>query len=691
MDRRKFVKAVAGGAGTTLFGGCYLSGGQKSSRAERRVVMVAFDGLDPRIAAGLMDAGKLPNYRRLAQRGGFSTIATSTPPHTPVAFSNIISGADASVHQIYDFIHRDPRPPGLSSAVSPFFAAAQALPPSRDWKISWGEWELPLVGGEIRNLRQGPAFWDYLIEAGVDVDVYFVPSNYPATTPEGPGRFRAVTGMGTPDLRGGYGEFTLYGPRRGGKVAGGRFVRVRADREHRIKTKLEGPPNFLRKVTRGSPPSVAAPLEIIRDPEAAVVKVRLGGSTALLAQGEWSDWMPVDFPTGIPGAAALGAAGAPTTMRGMVRLYVKQVHPDVELYVSPINIDPMDPLNLVSAPAEFSHELAARHGRYATLGIPEDNKALRSGALSEDQFLSQCAHVEEERAAQYLHALAEHQSGLLFFYFGTTDLLQHMFWRDRDEAHPGRDREQAERYGEVVTDLYLASDHLVGKALDSLGPEDTLIVFSDHGFTTFRRGFNLSRWLVDEGYIKLLQSGGRGRTDPFRNIDWSRTRAYGLGMNALYVNLAGREKFGIVEPEEARSLLEEIREKLLAVRDDDEHGARPIVQRVDFSEDIFAAADPEKAPDMILGYADSYRVGWDSVLGNMPARLVEDNLDRWSGTHLIDPERVPGMLLASRPIAAESASLVDLAPTILDLYGVEKPSQMTGKALLSVAPDRSGT
>ncbi|REJ97376.1 MAG: hypothetical protein DWQ35_02125 [Planctomycetota bacterium] len=680
MRRRDFVKAVAGGASSTLLGGCLLS--DSDTRAVgKRVVVVAFDGLDPRIIRSLMEAGKLPNYRRLAERGGFMKIATSTPPHTPVAFSNIISGADASLHQVYDFIHRDPRP--AYGNLAPFFSTSTALPPTRDWTLPWGDgWELPLFAGETKNLRQGPAFWDQLIAAGIDTDVYYVPSNYPATGPEGPGRFRALSGMGVPDLRGGYGQATFYGPRAYSRGAETKFVVVRADRQHRIKTTLEGPPNFLRKVPRGSPPPVAAPVEIVRDPETAIVKVRVGNSTVLLAQGEWSDWIAVDFPTGIPGAAALGAAGAPTSLRGMVRLYAKQVHPDIELYVSPINIDPTDPLNPISSPAGFCDELAARHGRYSTLGLPEDNKSFRSGALTGEEFLKQTSLVEEERAEQFRQALTDLRAGCLFFYFGSTDLVQHMFWRDRDEAHPAYDAEEAERFGNVVADTYLATDKLVGEALDSLGDDDTLIVFSDHGFTTFRRGFNLSRWLLDNRYTRLIRPAWGRRFEQAGQIDWSKTRAYGVGMNALYVNRRGREKHGVVAEKDVRPLLDELRDKLLEVRDDDEHDNQPIVTRVDLVEDVYPGADLDVAPDIIVGYADSYRVGWGAVLGDMPPELVEDNNDRWCGTHLIAPEQVPGMFFASRPLATEKGSVSDLAPTILDLFGVDIPQHMTGKSLV---------
>ncbi len=565
MHRRDFVKLVACGTGAALLPSCGRS--PDGGGGGRRVFVVAFDGMDPRIVRSLMDAGKLPNYSRLAAMGSFRRWATSTPPHTPVAFSSIISGADPGVHQIFDFIHRHPDPPNSAAPVSPFFSTAEAIPTEPislgGWqlprRIPLGNWQLPLVGDTTEMRRRGPAFWDYLVGRGIDTEIYYLPSNYPTEAPEGPGRFRAISGMGTPDLLGGYGEFTFYGPDREENVGGGRFVRLFMRGKNNIRTQLEGPANFLRN-TEGlkEMPMLSATLDIVRDPSSDIAKITLSGSTVMLARGEWSEWIPVEFSTGIPGAAMLSVAGAPTSVTGMVRLYMKQVHPDFQLYVSPINIDPLAPVNEISSPADFSRQMATRHGRFCTVGIPEDTKSLTHGALNEDEFLAQCDLVMKERVAQYRQALADFRAGCLFFYFGATDLVQHMFWRDRDERHPGRDPKQAERYAEVIVDAYIDTDKLVGDALEAMGQDDTLIVMSDHGFTSFRRGFNLNSWLRDNDYIQSQNFGFGQRNESLFSIDWSGIKAYGLGMNALYVNAAGREKYGVVQERSKRSLLAEI-------------------------------------------------------------------------------------------------------------------------------------
>lgn len=674
---------MAGGAAAALLPGCGGAPVAAAPAARRRVLLVAFDGMDPRIVETLIGAGRMPNFARLAKLGSMTRIATSNPPQTPVAFSDIISGADASLHQVFDFIHRDPHPANTDLPVRPYFSTADAAASNRGRSIPLGSWQLPLSGSATQLLRRGPAFWDYLIARGIDAQIYFLPANYPPPPSEGPGRLRMVSGMGTPDLLGSYGEFTLFtpdAPRQGRFVGGGRFVFLSMLGD-RGRAELVGPPNFLRKPdTSGNVESLKVPLEFVRDAEHRVAKITIGNVDVLLNEGEWSAWIPLEFFAGIPGGAVISAVGAPTSLRGMVRLFLKQVFPKFELYVSPINIDPLQPISTISIPDEFAGELARRHGRFYTIGIPEDTKALSHGALDEDQFQAQCELSMKERVAQYRQALAEFASGCLFFYFGATDLLQHMFWRDRDERHPGRVAEEAARYGHVIDDLYADMDKLVGDALAAIHPDDLLVVLSDHGFTSFRRGFNLNTWLRDNGFLQQSLAPAVDAAAMFPGVDWSATKAYGVGMNGLYLNLRGREKHGLVRDDARRSVLAEIRDKLLEVRDVD---GTPVVTNIAFTDDLYPNADPRIAPDLIVGYNDGYRASWDTVLGGIAPHLVEDNLDRWSGEHLIDPDLVPGVLLANRPVTAQRPRVADIAPTILAAFDITKPPQMTGRDLFA--------
>ena len=683
MHRREFVKLSIATTGTAAFGSCGTPGPTGPDTSKRRVLLLAFDGLNPSIVASLMAAGRLPNYQRLADKGSFRQLETCMPPHTPVAFSSIISGADPGLHQIFDFIHRDPNPNSSDLPLLPYLSTTKLESPEQHWALPLGKWELPLSGSQTRFMRRGKSFWDYLIAAGIDTDVYYVPSNYPVTEPEGRGRFRCISGMGTPDLLGSYGEFTWLNSDvrlRGDGVEGGRIVRLTMI-GHRGVADLAGPVNHLQRRDEEHPrDSLTITVNVVRDPDRPVAKINLSGQTVLLNEGEWSDWLPVHFLTGIPGSTVWSAAGAPTSLGGMVRIYLKTVHPKLEIYISPVNIDPTDPLQPISSPANFASSLAERHGRFSTLGIPEDTKALTHGALNEEQFLAQVELGHQERVRQYRAALAEFRQGCLFFYFGSTDLVQHMFWRDQDPDHPGRVENEAQQYGHVIEETYVETDRLVGEALDCLGDQDVLMVFSDHGFTSFRRGFNLNSWLLKNDYIRLKNPTLQGKYLMFANVDWSRTRAYGLGLNALYINQAGREKHGIVSANQRDPLIAEIQERLMKIKDID---GTVVIDHVDITSRIYSNADPQVAPDAIIGYHDGYRASWETVLGRMPREILVDNLYRWSGTHLIAPDHVPGMLLTNFPARSDAPHIRDIAPTVLDAYGISRPDPMTGNSLFA--------
>ena len=661
--------------------GCSAAAAGELSAAQRRVLILGVDGMDPRLLTDLMDAGRMPNFVRLAEAGTFMPLETAAPPQSPVAWSNFISGADSGTHNIFDFIHRDPSPGDGAMAILPYLSTSSVEPPERDWAISFGEWQIPLFGPKAVLLRRGGAFWDDMIPAGIKTTVYRIPANYPP--PEiGGRRFDCICGMGTPDLLGTYGEFTFFTPDApigGRNVGGGRFVRLRM-RRHRATATLIGPGNFLRKPdSNDHVPDLTAPFEIVRDPTAPVAKIAIGDEIVILKEGEWSDWVPVSFDTGIPGAALLGAMQLPTSAEAMVRFYLKQVHPRLMLYVTPINIDPLKQVTPIGMPASFPEEVAQACGRFYTTGIPEDTKALRSGALTEDEFIAQVRLLTEERVRQFRYALERFDEGCLFFYFGHTDQLAHIFWRDRDPGHPAHDPQEAAKYGTVIEDAYIEMDALLGEAIAALDDDDTIIVMSDHGFTSFRRGVNLNTWLIDNGYMKITDGVDQTTSSWVSGADWSATRAYALGLNALYVNLAGRERYGIVQPGEQRSLLlNELKEKLLRLEDVD--GTR-VIDEVYIVDELYPDADPQIAPDILVGYADTYRASWATAEGGSPLELFEDNTDRWSGDHCIAHYHVPGILVTNRSVKLSDPNLTDLAPTVLGLYGIDAPPEMTGRNL----------
>jgi len=227
-------------------------------------------------------------------------------------------------------------------------------------------------------------------------------------------------------------------------------------------------------------------------------------------------------------------------------------------------------------------------------------------------------------------------------------------------------------------------DRVLGKAMVKLDANSTLLVLSDHGFAPYDRSFNLNTWLFENGYIVFKDGVNARTTDLFSGVDWSHTRAYGLGLNSLYLNLRGRESGGIVQPgAEANAVLKEIAQELLAIRDPDT-GVAPIT-RVDRAEDVYTGPNVRNAPDLVIGYNRGYRAGWETVLGRFSPAVVEENTEPWSGDHCIDHTLVPGVLFCDKKTVMEGPALTDVAPTILAEFGIEKPKNMIGQSVFGPA------
>ncbi|HET8922326.1 MAG TPA: alkaline phosphatase family protein [Candidatus Acidoferrum sp.] len=626
------------------------------SPAQKKLMILGVDGMDPQLLRQFMDGGKMPNFAALASRGSFLPLQTSIPPQSPVAWSNLITGMNPGGHDVFDFIHRDP------ATLIPYFSTSQEKPPKHHLRL--GKWMIPLSEGEVLLLRQGKAFWQYLDERKIPVTVFRIPSNFPPV----PNRGKTFAGMGTPDLLGGYGTFSfhtddpIFTP---GPVSGGVIYQVQVAGDL-IEGKLHGPANTRRKEN----PELTIPFTVNRDSAEPVARFAIQDQQFILREHEWSPWIRIQFAL-VPGLESI---------TGICRFYLKEVRPQFELYVSPINIDPSNPALPISTPQNYTRELARDVGSFYTQGIAEDTKALTSGLLNDDEYLEQAHIVFEEQRRLFEHELPRFRAGLFFFYFSSLDLNQHMFWRAIDTKSPGYDAELATRHGKILEDYYREMDGILGQALRAADESTTVLVVSDHGFAPFRRSFNLNTWLVENGYLVLRAGAPLQGRDIFRDADWSRTRAYGLGLNGLYVNLSGREKNGIVKPgTEADALQREIAQRLESVRDP--NNKEQVITRVDRAADAYSGPYLSRAPDLIVGYNRGYRVGWGSVLGGISANVIEDNTQPWSGDHCIDNTKVPGVILSNRTIRKNNPTLMDIAPTVLAEFGIAHPATMLGHSV----------
>ena len=617
-----------------------------------RAVILGFDGMDPELSERFMNEGKLPNLAKLREKGTFTKLRTTFPAISPVAWSTFMTGVNPGKHNIYDFLARD------TSNYLPFLSSAEIKGPKRHIKI--GKYSIPFGKTEIKAMRKGTPFWHWLGKAGIFSSVIRVPVTFP------PEKFSGVllSGMCVPDLKGSQGTFCLCTTRGSSDKFREGGVRVPIERRNgTCYSYIPGPDSPLAG-TAGNEMRVA--FEVKPDPTAKQVRIVVGSEKLTLKVGEYSEWISVEFK-----------AGLGFTAHGICRFYLKEVSPEVEVYVSPVNIDPGHPDLPISHPVTYSIYLAKLYGPFATLGLAEDTWALNEHVLDDEAFLAQCYSNHQDRERMLFDALEKTKQGLCTCVFDTTDRVQHMFWRYLDEDHPAAREVPRDQRPNVIPELYQKMDRLIGRVMEQIDDDTLLLVISDHGFKSFARCVNLNAWLHQNGYL-ALKDGKTESGDWFDDVDWSRTRAYTMGLNGLYLNVKGREMQGIVDPAEAEALKIELQQKLNGLKDPASGEAG--ITGVFITGNVYRGPYTENAPDLIVGYGAGYRASWDSVLGKVTGQVFEDNLKAWSGDHCIDPRLVPGILFSSHKFATEKPHIADVAPTILTLFGLAPPSHFDGKA-----------
>lgn len=635
-----------------------LTGKKTAAPWARRFISVGLDGQDPRLTERLMAEGKLPNLKKLAEQGCYHRIRTTYPSMTPVAWSSYSTGVNPGKHNIFDFLDRDRK------TYLPVLSSAEIGNVDRFLRL--GRWKIPLAKPEIRLLRKSRPFWSILGDYRIWSTVLRMPITFP------PDRFYGaeLSAMSVPDLLGSQGTFLLFTTRRSDAKfkEGGQRVEL-AGGPDRFETSLRGPENIFRV---GDPP-LEIPMTIELDRAAGRARVRIDGEEHLLEPRQLTGWVALEFKA------------APTVkVRGITRMMVTELGEHFSLYLSPINLDPESPAMPISHPSYYSTYMAKKVGPYSTLGLAEDTWALNEKVTDDATFLRQSYDIDAERQEMFFAALEKLDRGSLVCVFDGTDRIQHMFWRYLEEGHPAGAGRESTAHRDAIEQVYRHNDALVGKVMAKLRREDVLVVVSDHGFTSFRRGVNLNAWLLANGYL-ALKPGCDGSNEWLRDVDWSRTRAYAQGLTGIFLNLAGREGEGIVQPgAEAQALRKELIGKLSGLRDEERREVG--IHQVYDSHQVYDGPYLVNAPDLIVGYNHGYRVSWDCATGVVAGPLFEDNVKAWSGDHCVDPNLVPGVFFCNHAIDKQDPSLLDIAPTVLRLFGIEAPAHMDGKPLFEKPP-----
>lgn len=617
-----------------------------------RVVILGLDGLEPSITERLLQEGKLPNLQKLQDSGSYSHLQTTYPALSPVAWSAFSTGVGPGGHNIFDFLSRN------RHSYLPELSSSKVGTPKR--KLSFGKFEIPLGKPIVRFLRRSKSFWKILGENGIFSHVLRVPITFP------PEKFNGalLSAMCVPDLWGTQGTFSYFTSEASENQIkeGGERAIVSVD-GNRVEGFIKGPENSIKKDK--APMQLPFVANILSDDEAELI---IDKQRIRLTKNQYSDWIELKFK-----------AGLGIKVQGIARFYLLETRPHFRLYMTPINIDPEKPALPISYPYYYSVYLSKLFGKYATLGLAEDTWSLNEGILDEKAFLEQAYLIHEEREQQFFHALDKTKKGLCAVVIDATDRIQHMFFRTLEKDHPANQDKDNEKYQNVIEDLYTRMDDLVGRTMAKVNDDDVFMVISDHGFKSFRRGINLNAWLKQNGYL-ALKEGATESGEYFQDVDWTRTKAYAFGLAGIYLNVKGREKHGVVAPgEEYEALKAELIEKLSGLKDPDT-GEAAVTEMFD-SNKIYKGPYVNDGPDLISGYNIGYRISWNGATGVVNDALFEDNVKAWSGDHCIDPRLVPGVIFANKKLAAKEPALMDIGPSVLDLFGVEIPRHMEGRPI----------
>ena len=692
----------------------------------KKLIILGFDGVDANLTQRWMDEGKLPNLAKLRAQGTFTPLLPTIPSQTPVSWSTFSTGLNPGRHGIFDFLKRNPadyKPAfaaaeegrevflfgdnngwmvgliaaiavallfllilklfrlrwmvaaavavvlGIAAGIGLGMAAARLLPASRPIAV---------------NNQRGDTFWKLLGQAGKRVTVMRIPVTFPPKEFE---HGELLSGLGVPDLSGRIGKpfyFTselFFTPKGGGdfKVEVVELV----DNRGTIETEIREIPNELFRKEGGPLEYIKIPMTLTVAENRQSVRIQVSGNDLSLQPGQWSDWAHFTFPF-----------NSLIKLKGIGRFKLLSIDPEVRLYLSPIDFDPehLPPGFPVTTPASFVKDLTHEHGLFKTRGWMIDTWSLTNGTADEQTFLDDVKQTVDKDKEILDGQLAKDDWDVLVHYFEFPDRVQHMMFRFFDPKHPLYTAEGAAKWGSSILQSYQEMDRIVGEVMRKR-PDAALMVASDHGFASFRRGMNYNTWLAKNGFMTLTGEDAKRKNledlfdqgDFFTNVDWSKTKAYALGLGQIYINLEGREAKGIVKPGADYQQVTAAIKAGLESFVDEATGEHPVAHVFTRDEAYKGVYDPVLIPDLIPSNSEGYRVGWQDSLGGIGKAIVEPNTEIWSGDHCsVYPPLVKGILFSSFKLnAPDGAYMGDVMPTILDLYHVKPTTNLDGKSLLA--------
>ena len=591
----------------------------------RKLLVLGIDAFDPRVIDYLWDS--LPNFQGLDV---YRRLETTIPPETPVAWSAASSGCNPGKFGIFDFIGRDKK------TYRP--------------QLMLSEERAGLIKTTFKSMMRGVAYWDILNTEGIETTVIRWPVTFPASKIRG----RMLSGLGVVDIKGMLNSYRFYTEVAPAEDSEAREKAIIVDRDddNRIETYLPGP--FVRGISGLRELRIRFSIEICD----RYVVLSFDKMSQKIRVGEWSDIVRVKYQM-----------GRLLEIYGICQFYLISIEP-FKMYVSSVQIDPCHQFVPITYPVDYGRELAEELGLFYTLGMPEDTKAVNDNILDKQAFLGQVMEIERQRTKMFYYELNRFKRGVLSFVFDEGDRLQHIFWENC--VLDGSDEFVI---SEEIREYYFRKDRLIGDILSYIDRDTSLIIISDHGFSSFERAVNINNWLVEEGFMVVRESKTNSLFD---FVDWDNTVAYSLGFFSIYINQKDRESHGIVSRDDKEDVMREIIQKLSGLRD----SGRRVFNNIYAANEIYSGKYIGESPDIILGFSEGYRMSWKNAVGGLDEEIISVNQYKWKGDHLIDRVYVPGVIFTNFDIDDRKPSITDIAPTVLDLLNVKIPDWMDGKSLV---------
>lgn len=555
-----------------------------------RTLIIGLDAFDPSFLERMQSKGKTPNLNKFIEKRGYSHFQVVDPPQSEVSWTSIATGLNPGGHGMFDFVHRNPANYSLQVSL---------LPTQRN-----------LLGLQFIPPHNAPTIFDEAVNDGYPATSLWWPATFPAKLAS---PVRTIPGLGTPDILGRLGVGTNFSPDNQ-KDDPERKTATRTlakKNETRFAGIIEGP------ARKSGSANINFEIEIEQEQSA---KMLIGKQVISLRKGEWSEIIELSFSIGFG-----------VSVKAITRAILTNTRP-ANLYFLPLQLHPLSSPWPYGTPKGFIKDIWRSSGPFLTLGWPQDTTALNDGFISDDQFLRLCETVDREREAALMKSLDSFDEGILACVFDSLDRVQHMFWKDRED---------------VIESWYIKLDDLIGrihkKAMEK--GEVKLLIVSDHGFGKFDYKAHLNQWLIDHDYISLKDPAG---SNDLKNVNWSKTQAYALGLNSLYLNIAGREGEGVVPDDDGNELLNKLKNELLQWKGPD---GGQVVQKALTRSEAFQGPLADYAPDLFIGYRPPYRGSAETGLGQWKDEEIETNREHWGADHCFDSNAVPGVIFSSDGLA----------------------------------------